>query len=413
MNIRISILTLLFGLFSAGAIAQSPQSDYEIQKNFKTQYSEYQQKIEDVSSPDSARMLINSIKEFDKEYREHEELLNKALYPNKYNKRIEDLKESSVIALNRLTTIKNQTQKVEMLETQVSSYEKDLQQLNKQTDSLKQAMQKSVQSEKQLSDMIRQYRKNLEKRDELILAFIDSMVVAYQQMDLEALQDLENIDQKSRIKSNDALKMIQSISEENLNILQKNSDKLNLEDYMRMAEVHNQFEKMWTRLGNKIKEVYEGENAEVMANKIDQNISQWNELLEANTIAALKDSLASNGIEVSGFENPDQLFASLNTYLDDKIKISRKSSSEAEYGEFKKFQRLWNKVELQWSSNFVDAGIMNKNQMATINEKVDTWAEVAQPKSNNILVYLLGASVLLAVALGVMLIREKKNKRQA
>ncbi len=69
-------------------------------------------------------------------------------------------------------------------------------------------------------------------------------------------------------------------------------------------------------------------------------------------------------------------------------------------------------TEIQWSSSFVDAGILSNQQMATLNAKVDTWAENARPDGqNNILVYLLGASVLLAVALGVMLIREKKNNK--
>lgn len=413
MRLRISILTLLFGLFSVGAFAQPTQSDYEIQKSFKTQYTDYQQQLEEVSAPDSAQALITSIKEFDQKYSEHAELLDKALHPETYDQRIEKLKESSVIAMNRLKKIENQTQKLNKLQTQLTTYEQDLSQLNNRTDSLKQAMAKSIESEKQLSGMVRQYRENLEKRDELILAFIDSMVVAYQQMDLEALQDLENMDQKSRIQSNDALQMISSISQENLDILQQNANKLGLEDYMRMAEVQHQFEQMWSRLGTKIEEVYDGKNAETLANQVDKNISDWSQLLKNQTLATLKDSLAQNGIQVSGFESSDELYSSLNSYLDTKIKETQEGSSKAGYKDFKQFQRFWNNVELQWSSNFMDAGIMDKNQMATLNQKVDTWAEIAQPRSNNILVYLLGASVLLAVALGVMLIREKKGKHQA
>lgn len=412
MRLRISILTLLFGLFSVGAFAQSTQSDYEIQKSFKTQYADYQQQLEEVSAPDSAQALITSIKEFDQKYSKHAELLDKALHPDTYDQHIEKLKESSVIAMNRLKKIENQTQKLDKLQTQLTTYEQDLSQLNNRTDSLKQAMAKSIESEKQLSSMVRQYRENLEKRDELILAFIDSMVVAYQQMDLEALQDLENMDQKSRIQSNDALQMISSISQENLDILQQNANKLGLEDYMRMAEVQHQFEQMWSRLGTKIEEVYDGKNAETLANQVDKNISDWSQLLKTQTLATLKDSLAQNGIQVSGFETSDELYSSLNSYLDTKIKKTQEGSSKAGYKDFKQFQRFWNNVELQWSSNFVDAGIMDKSQMATLNQKVDTWAEIAQPRSNNILVYLLGASVLLAVALGVMLIREKKGKHQ-
>jgi len=414
MTLRISFLAFLFGLFSFGAVAQSTQSDYEIQKSFKKQYAEYQDRVDEVSSPDSAQMLIASIRDFDQEYSKHSELLNNALYPDTYRQRIEELKESSVVAMNRLKTIKQQTQKLDKLETQLSSYKNDLQQLNHHTDSLKRAMEESIQSEKKLSGMVREYRQSLEKRDELILTFIDSMVIAYEQMDLQSLKDLENVDRKSRLESNgDALKMIHDISAENLDILQKNADKLRLQDYMRMADVQQQFETMWTRLGSKIEEVYDGKNAETMANEVDQNISKWNQMLKQQTLAALKDTLVQSDIAVSGFSTADEFYSSLNSYLDNHIQKSKKNTSEAGYSNFKSFQKFWNEVEVQWSSNFVDAGLLTKPQMATLNEKVDTWAENAQPRSNNLLVYLLGATALLAVALGVMLIREKKNKPSA
>lgn len=413
MKFRISILTLLFGLFSIGAVAQTTQSDYEIQKSFKQKYADFEERVEEVSSPDSAQALIEAIKELDQEYSNHSDLLNKALYPDTYSQKMDDLRESSVRAMERLKTITNQTQKLKELETQVSEYEQNLQQLNRRTDSLQQAMEKSIQSEKQLSGMVREYRQNLEDRDELILAFIDSMIVAYQKMDLESLQDLENIDKKSRIESDgDALKMIHEITNENLNILQENNDRLSLQDYMRMAQVQQQFQNMWTRLGDKIQKVYDGENADKMAAEIDENISQWNQMLETQTLAALKDSLAQNNIDISGFNTPDELYNSINSYLDKQITASKENASEASYERFNDFQDFWNQIEVRWSNNFVDAGIIKEEQMATINQKVDTWAQNARPESTNWLVYLLGASVLLALALGVMLIREKQNKRQ-
>lgn len=411
MKIQTTILTILFILSSFGVLAQ-PQSDYEIQKAFKKEYAELEDKVEEVSSPDSLQMLIESIKMFDQKYSEHADLLDKALYPDKYEQRIEGLKESSVIAMNRLQTINQQSTKLGKLETQLAGYELELQMLTRETDSLKQAMNKSIQSEKQLSDMVRKYRNNLEKRDDLILAFIDSMIVAYQQMDLKSLQDLENVDQKSRIKTNDALQMIHSISVENLDILENNADKLNLEDYMRMARVQDQFEEMWMRLGIKIKEVYSGKDTEKIAGKIDKNISRWKELLKSQTFFALRDSLAANGITLKNLQNPDELYSYLSSYLDEKIMQTREGSTSEGYEDFKQFRRFWNRLELQWADNIVDAGIIDKDQLALINGKVDTWAEIAQPRTNNILVYLLGASVLLVVALGVMLIREKKIKNQ-
>jgi len=401
-------------LSAAGAsLAQTSQSDYEIQKDFKQHYKQLKNKFDTVSSPDKVRALMDSIKVFDGHYQSHYELLNKALYPETYNQKMDELKQTSVKTLDRLETINQKTQKMQELQKQLTTYEKNLQQLNQHADSLKQAMQKSVQNEKRLSSMVRNYRKSLEKRDDLIMAFIDSTVVAYQQMDISKMQNLENVDNPEKLKSNgDALKMIHNISQENLQILKKNSGNLRLQDYMRMSKVENQFQNMWNRLGDKITEVYNGKNADQLASEIDKNISEWNKALKNQTLATLNDTLQSNGINLKEFDSPKSLYSSLNLYLDGKIKLSKKNASEA-YQDYKRFQKFWNKIEIQWSSNFADAGLITQNQMASIDQKVDMWAENAKPaSSNHVLAYLLGASVLLAVALGVMLIRERKSNNK-
>lgn len=414
MKLQITILaTVVIGLLSSTLYAQQAQSDYEIQQTFKEQYADYEQQVENVSSPDSAEKLIEAIKQFDQNFSEHEELLDKALYPDSYDEQMESLKKSSIQTLNKVETIAEQQKQLNKLETQVASYEENLDQLNKQTDSLKTAIRQSTESEKELSNMVRQYRQNLEKRDELILTFIDSMVVTYQDMDLDALQEIEDYDQKSRIKTNDALKLIHDISEQNLQVLQQNASKLQIDDYMRMAEVNNQFQAMWDRLGNKIHEVYEGDNADMLAENINGNIDEWNSLLQTNSVEAMKDYFAQQDIEVGTFESAGEFNTALHSYLDSKIKESRDNPSEENYKNLQQFKKFWDRVEVQWTSNLAHANVLSREQTSELNQKVDEWTEIAQPQSNNILVYLLGGSVLLAVALGVMLIREKKNNGSA
>lgn len=414
MKLRtVILLTVIIGLFSSALYAQKAQSDYEIQQTFKEQYANYEQQVESVSSPDSAEKLIDSIKEFDQKFSEHRELLDKALYPDTYEEQMENLKKSSVRTLNKAETITEQQKQLKKLETQLASYEQDLSQLDQQTDSLKTAIRQSTESENELSNMVREYRQSLEKRDELILTFIDSMVVTYQNMDLDALQELEDYDQKSRIKTDDALKLIHDISEENIQVLQQNASNLQLDDYMRMAEVNYQFQGMWNRLGDKIHEVYEGNNADMLAENINGNLIEWNNLLQTNTVDAVKNYFAQQGIETGSFESADEFNAALHSYLDSKIKDSRDNRSEANYSDLQKFKEFWDRVEVQWTSNMAHANVLSREQTSELNQKVDEWTQIAQPRSNNILVYLLGGSVLLVVALGVMLIREKKNKQSA
>lgn len=411
MKLRISILTLLFGLFSVGALAQQQQSDYEIQKSFKESYAEIEQRIARVSSPDSAEALIEEIKELDEKFSEHSDLLDKVLYPNTYEDRMEELRNYSVRVKEQVTKIQNQTQKLEELESQVSEYEQNLEKLNNRTDSLEQAMEESIQSEKELSAMVREYRQNLEDRDDLILAFIDSMIIAYQQMDLEEIQELE--DERSRVESGgNALEMIRDISAENINIIERNSDRLALQDFMRMAEVQQQFENMWNRLGNKITEVYAGENADQLASEIEENIDQWGQSLENQTVTAIRDSLAQRNIGVSGFNSSEEMYSSISNYLDQQIEESKEGSSEAAYERYQKFEEFWNQLEHNASGSLTDAGIMERNQLATIDEKVEIWGENAEPESTNWIVWLLGVTVLIAIALGVMLVRERQQNKQ-
>lgn len=412
MKLRITSLTVVLLAFAWIAQAQEvTKSDYAIQKNFKAQYEQIQNKIDTVSSVDKAQAVIDSIKALDARFQDHAELLNRALYPNTYSEEIEQLRKTSSRTLNRLKEAEQRTQKLQKLQSQLATYEDDLEQLNQQTDSLNKAMQQSIESEKQLSNMVRNYRNSLEKRDELILSFIDSMVVAYQQMDLQAIQNLEEMDSRSRLESDgDALKMLHTITMENLQILQENSEKLRLQDYIRMSAVQQEFQNMWQQLGGKITEVYDGANSEQLASEINQNLSEWDQTLRQQTFSTLSDSLQASGAEVGEFSSGDELYKSLNSYLTQQVTQSREEATEEGYNEYQQFQDFWNRVELQWSSSLADAGILTPQQMAEIDSKVDAWAENAQPESANVLIYILGAVVLVALVLGVLLIRERKNK---
>lgn len=387
-------------------------SDFEIQKQFKTEYNKLQKQVDSVSIADSASAIVEKINAFEKEYQPHADLLDKALYPESFTEQVNKLKSNAKMAANRLQKMDKQDEQLSTLQLRLLAYQEHVEELTQDADSLRQAMEESIQSERELSGMVRNYRKNLEERDELILSFIDSTIVAYQKMDLQALKDLENMDQSTRIESNgDALKMIRDISAENLAILKENSEKLRIEDYVRMQSVQQRFEDMWSRMGDKIIQVYGGRNADELGEEVNKNIAQWDSLLDKQTFASLNDSLQSQGLEVKNFTSGDEFYNSLSAYLDKEIKDSKNGSSEASYNNFQKFRNFWNKVEREWSSDFVKADIMSNKQMATISTKTDRWSENAEPESNMMLYLLIGTAIL-ALVLGGLLIREK-NKNNA
>lgn len=413
MKITTTIFALFF-ILTSWAQAQQTQSDYEIQKEFKEQYIQLQQKIDTVTSVDSLQAIIDSVKMLDQKYSEHEDLLNQALFPDTYEEAMQTLRQSSTITLSRLEERQMRTQKLDSLQNQVASYENNIQQLTSQTDSLRRAMRASIQNEREQAALLETYREGLEQRDELILAFIDSMIVAYQQMDLQSLQDLENLEQRTELETDgNALKLIHRITAENLQILQNNSGQLRLQDYVRMSEVQQEFQQMWLALGEEITGIYSGENSKKLASEIENNINQWEQLLlQTQTFSALSDSLQAQGVEVQEFTSAQGLYTSLNNYLNEQITQSQEGASEEDYQEYQEFRDFWNKIELQWGSRLVDAGILTGQQLTEIDSKVDEWAENARPQSN-LLVWLLGIVVIIAIVLAVLFVRERQNRGTA
>ncbi|SMO90432.1 hypothetical protein [Fodinibius sediminis] len=404
---------LLLGTTRVWAQQQQEElSDFEIQKNFKAQYQEFKNKVDTVAVADSAQAILEDVASFDQEYQSHKELLNKALYPDTYSQVIEELNQAATLAANRLQKMEQQDDQLTTLQLRLLAYQEHVFQLTQEADSLKQAMQESIESEKQLSGMVRNYRRNLEQRDELVLAFIDSTVVAYQQMDLQAIRELEKMNAKARIDSDgDALKMIRDIAAENVTILEENSSKLRLEDYMRMQTVQQRFEEMWNRLGNKIAEVYGGSDSEEIASEVDSRISEWDQMLQEKTFATLNDSLSEQGLAVGSFKNAEEFKNSLNSYLDSAIKESKSDASQENYEHYQTFQDFWNRVERQWSSHFTNAELMTSAELATISEKTDQWAQYAEPESNT-MTYLLILAVFVVLVLGGLLVREKTKSNK-
>jgi len=402
---------LLLG-FAIDAAAQQAKSDYEIQKTFKQEYQRLSNGLQEADSSAAIQQLIKDVKQLDDNYSEHRELLNVALYPTTYKEEMDFLKRRALTAEKQLVTIEEQEQKLQKLSGQITSYDSRLEILNKQTDSLQNAMRKSLKSEEQLAGMVRKYRENLEQRDDLILSFVDSVMITYQKLNVESMQDLENAKKKARFNADgNALKMIQDIANENISLLESNTN-LSAEEYIRMSSVNQEFQTMWDKIGSKLVGIYADGNKETEEN-IGKAIQTWDEKLSAQTWAAIDSSFKQAGIPIDDFEDSESFYSSLNNYLEQSIQASESEAGESTLSDYQNFSNFWSeRVQVEWTPHIIDAGILSSRQMATIDQQVKQWASNAEPESQ-LLVYLLGISVLAIVALGVILAREKRNKKDA
>lgn len=407
---NIFLLSLASLLVAANlSYAQQVQSDYQVQQEFKQTYKELSNNLENIETPAQADSLIARVRQLENTFSEHEELLDQALFPETYEERMRSLKKRTVTVQNRLTVIHEQEQKLKERNKKLTEYSTRLAQLNSQTDSLQNAIEKSVRSEKQLSNLVRQYRENLEQRDELILSIVDSVMIAYRNLDIQSLQDLENAQKRARFDADgNALKMIRNIAGENVEFLKSNPD-LSAEEYLRMNAVHQEFVEMWQKVGTELVDIYGGENPAEAQKQVKLNIQEWGQMVDRQTWAALNRSLEEEGINIPEFGDRKSFYNGLNSYVTDAVENSTENATDKGYNRYRNFYTFWNsQVHSNWAGYLDDANILSNKQMASIDKKVDQWASIAKPESN-LLVYLFGASILAVVVLGVILVREKVN----
>ncbi len=411
LYLPVIVLMAMFMSINTGVMAQQTKSDYQIQQDFKEQYKQISNKLTESDSSGTIQQLIEEVKTLEKNYSDHKDLLNVALYPETFSSEMDDLKRRALSAKDQLAIIEQQEQKLQELNQQVTSYDVRLESLNSRTDSLRHAIQKSLKSEEQLTGMVRRYRKSLEERDELILSFVDSVMITYEELNIESMQDLENAKKKARFNADgNALKMILNIANENISLL--NSDQnLTTENYLRMSSVQQEFKTMWSKVGDKLVDIYAEGDKEKAKKNISEAIAEWDKKVTTQTWSSLNASFDSAGIQLPKFTDNETFYQTLDSYLSESIKSSEDGEGESALKNYRTFSSFWtNRVQTEWTPYIIDANVLSTRQMTAIDEQLETWASNAEPESN-MLVYLLGFSLLAIVALGVMLAREKKGSK--
>ncbi len=402
-----ALLTLVTALPAAYA-QQQTQSDYQIVNNFRTQYSNLNSQVESARTVDEINDAISKINAFENQYDSHRELINNAVYPQSYDEMISSLKNAAQSNLAHLQTIQSQSQRLAELNQQVSQYSKQLQRLSSEADSIRSIMTKSQTSTRNLRALVSRYKKNMQQRDQLIRAMIDTLYVAANQPN--AVQG-ENAAGKSMAEAN-VLGTIRNMIQQNVNFIDNNPT-ISTEDMLRLYTVQAEFSQMWNQLGEKIATIYsQNEKSMEVVSDINKSNQEWHNKIAGNTFKSIAATFKQKGFDLPQFNDGPGFYAALRTYLDSAIKRSREHADNAEYQSFQKFSDLWNNtVKTQWAEYLVQGNILTYDQIANVDAKITQWGQTAQPKSYAIFIYL-AIALLIIIILVIMLIRTKSASRR-
>jgi hypothetical protein len=390
-----AIIVLAMGL--GGQVQAQFQSDFQIKQNFDRDHARLLDELKMVSSVPDAAALVDQVNRMEAQYRDHQLLLDRVLYPETLVQRVRNLRELANATRMHLERIGQKGDTIVILEQRIAELTDDAERYQALADSLRRELEAMRRSRDANAAQARRLRQELDQRDAFIIKMIDSTFVAYQNVNLQSLSRAERRDLALEIDAQNVFGFIETVIDNNLAFLDTHTQ-LSTVDFLKLYSVQTEFDRMWSNMGRDLAEMYVAEtDRQDRLATIENKINEWEMLIDDAAWSALASSFDAAGINLSSFSNSLQFYTALNSYLDTAIARAQEGGSEEELAAYQQFADLWfNDVKPSWQEYLVDANLMTYDNFNTIDQKLADWKLNAQPTSN-LMAILLGLAVIVAL----------------
>ncbi len=413
LNLKMVLAGLLvLAVGFTGQVQAQFQSDFQIKQNFDQDHAEVLDALKSIETEEDAESLTETIHDMEARYSDHEDLLDRVLYPETMDVRITNLRELAEVTGMRMAQLSEKGDTIVVLEEQIAELTSDATRYQERADSLNNELAAMRRSRDANAAQARRLRQELDQRDEFIIKMVDSTFVTYENVDLESLSPSERRGIALEIDAQNVFGFIESVVDNNIEFLNTHTQ-LSTEDFLKLYSVQVEFDRMWQNMGHDLAEIYVSEtNRQERLSGIVDKIDQWEMLIDDAAWTTLAEAFEQNNIELSAFSNSLQFYSALNTYLDEAIARAEEEGGEEELARYQNFTDFWfNDVKPRWQGYLVSANLMTYDNFNTIDEKLTDWKLHAQPVSYTSMIFL-GLAIVIALVLLGLWIRERSMKQQ-
>ena len=401
MKSTFSVLAALLFVTNSAVLAQ--QSDYQIQQDFRSEYQNIIERIDSAVTPGELDQISTAIDNLESEYSEFSSIIDAALYPDTFSSRIETLRNRYRSTQSNIQALEESDERIRELMGQVDEFRNQLAAMDEEVADLKEQIDRANANERQQAALIRQYRQNIEQRDEFVADFLEDLMQRYQNMDASVQSDIASAAEQMGSNPIDVLKNI--LSEYTRSADQETG--LSAPDFIRMRAQHGYFSNIWDNIGESLSSVFSPDNPVEARQEITDMLAAWRASIDNKLWESLSTEFTQNGIELSPFTDAESFNTSLNTYVDNAMNSSIESNSEEDYEVYQNFSTYWNTtVKGQWGELLINGNILSTEDIAAIDVKLNTWGENAVPTSNLMFILFL---VSLAVIIGLIVLLVTKK----
>lgn len=395
------ILLTFFTWFTA--LAQ--QSDYQIQQDFETKYTELLERIDQTSTIEALGDIEEAINNLETDYQEYSDIIDAALYPQTFDGALSNLRTNHAESVENVSVIEDLNEEISNLESEIENFRSNLNQMNEEMAGLQTQIRESTENESRQAELIQQYRENIEERNIFVSNFLGDLLSQYQSMDMAQRQEISEA--AGRLEEN-PVDVIQNILNEYITMMEE-AEGLQAPDFVSMKAQYDYFAEVWDQIGEQLTITFTPDNPEQSEQNINQLLSNWLESINVNLWTSLQNAFSENEIHLSGFTNSEEFNDAIHNYIDSAYETSMDANSEEDYQVYRNFNSFWNNtVKTEWGEMFIEGDILSQSQISAIDVKLDNWHDEATPQSNMMFILLL-VSIAVIIGLIVLLLTRKSD----
>jgi FtsZ-binding cell division protein ZapB/SepF-like predicted cell division protein (DUF552 family) len=386
------------------------QSDYETVQNFKKEYKELEQAIKDADSLAQLDDVLTRINQLRGKYELDRDLLDKSLYPDNFSRSFEKLNTAFLTRQKDFSTIDVLHTEVSELKIQVEDLNQKNDELLSQVEDLEARSLKDKKSIARLEGLVADLRSSLRKRDNLVLAMIDSLMPPTSR-EKTILSEAEKKEVVSEEKEQNVLDNVRTTIDGNIRFLDVTS--LKPDDLVQIREQQRDFAEKWQKVGTKLVEVYSTDKEKSnRLQEIETLFGKWNAAIRNEAWQSIKEEFATRGIQLNDFSDGDEFESSIAAFADNEVKnigVKNEEDSKKTYNNFA--DSTWFAViEPVWIPYLTEYKMISDKNKTDISNKISTWKGEIYPSTWWI--YLIIAVVVLLVIIFFITRRRKPGEQK-
>jgi len=423
MTRSLSLLILAVAVLTLVTPSSAQQSDFAVKKGFEERAALIKQAIDSAKTLavlDSLKSAIDTLEVF---YAPREKFLDKALFPTSFAETIDGLRTLHALSYDRTYLIQTQGVRIIALEEEVSALSKRLSSMTTERDSLFQELARAKKSLSSLREVVRRLEANLQAKDKLLFAMVDTMFVPYGQ-DVSRVTEIQKNAIRHKLEKSGVLQHVYENAADNVRFIE--STTFQGKDYAAMIDQYQSFSTRWQGLRDKILAVTAAPPPSAVTTpsgkpktaatgpttltirpapgaEVDSLMAVWNQKLQGQFWSALQKEFTDKKVPVQAFADGKSFSESIRSYVQ-MLKASGEDASSF-------VEEVWKeRVDKEWGAALSKDVMLGKTEYQSLDQMV---GGLSQKKFDMRFILYSLAVVALAVAIWWFFIRKRSPTPQA